>query len=106
MRSPGGVGPIARSISHAGQTAVKEWKRGTLRGFPYPRDRMSVRMKNSKGPPRTPRVRSLGHGRKLRRSLSRGGIGPARALNTQLGDWDGVRITPMFGRWGYFVGER
>ena len=63
-------------------------------------------MKNSKGSPRTPRVRSLGHGRKLRRSLSRGGTGPARALNATLGDWDGVRITPMFGRWGYFVGER
>jgi len=63
-------------------------------------------MKPSKGPARTPRVRSLGHGRKLRRSLSRGGTGPARGLNTALGGWDGVRITPMFGRWGYFVGER
>ena len=60
-------------------------------------------MKNSKG---TPRVRSLGHGRTLRRSLARGGTGPARALNVALGGWDGVRITPMFGRWGYFVGER
>ena len=63
-------------------------------------------MKPSKGPARTPRVRSLGHGRKLRRSLSRGGTGPARGLNTALGGWDGVRFTPMFGRWGYFVGER
>ncbi|HEY2996289.1 MAG TPA: luciferase family protein [Methylomirabilota bacterium] len=60
-------------------------------------------MKNSKG---TPRVRSLGHGRTRRRSLARGGTGPARALNVALGAWDGVRITPMFGRWGYFVGER
>lgn len=63
-------------------------------------------MKSPKGPSRAPRVRSLGHGRKLRRSLSRGGTGPARALNTVLGGWDGVRITPMFGRWGYFVGDR
>jgi len=23
-----------------------------------------------------------------------------------LGSWPGVRITPMFGRWGYFVGPR
>jgi hypothetical protein len=51
-------------------------------------------------------VRALGHGRTLRRSLARGGTGPARALNTALGGWDGVRITPMFGRWGYFVGDR
>ena len=41
----------------------------------------------------------------MRRSLARGGTGPARALNTALGGWEGVRITPMFGRWGYFVGE-
>jgi Family of unknown function (DUF5519) len=52
------------------------------------------------------RVRGVGSGRKLRRALARGGSGPARALNSALGDWDGVRITPMFGRWGYFVGER
>jgi hypothetical protein len=55
---------------------------------------------------RGPRLRSVGRGRKLRRSLSRGGTGPARTLNTVLGGWDGVRITPMFGRWGYFAGER
>jgi predicted DNA-binding protein (MmcQ/YjbR family) len=48
----------------------------------------------------------MGHGRKIRRTLDRGGIGPARALNATLGAWDGVRITPMFGRWGYFVGAR
>src|SRR5215831_2279811 len=52
------------------------------------------------------RFRGLGHGRKTRRALDRGGVGPARALNGVLGTWDGVRITPMFGRWGYFVGER
>jgi hypothetical protein len=50
-------------------------------------------------------VRGLG-GRKTRRALERGGTGPARALNATLGRWDGVRITPMFGRWGYFAGER
>jgi Family of unknown function (DUF5519) len=63
-------------------------------------------MKNARGPSRTPRVRSVGHGRTLRRALARGGVGPARALNAELGGWEGVRITPMFGRWGYFVGER
>jgi hypothetical protein len=62
--------------------------------------------RDDQGAPRPPRVRGVGRGRKLRRSLSRGGTGPARALNTALGGWDGVRITPMFGRWGYFAGER
>src|SRR5499425_503264 len=52
------------------------------------------------------RFRGLGHGRKTRRDLDRGGVGPARALNGVLGTWEGVRITPMFGRWGYFVGDR
>ncbi len=51
------------------------------------------------------RVRGLGAGRKTRRSLAVGGTGPARALNAALGSWTGVRITPMFGRWGYFAGE-
>ena len=51
------------------------------------------------------RVRGMGSGRTMRRALERGGTGPARALNVALGGWDGVRITPMFGRWGYFVGE-
>ncbi len=50
------------------------------------------------------RFRGMGHGRKTRRTLERGGTGPARALNQALGGWDGVRITPQFGRWGYFVG--
>jgi hypothetical protein len=27
----------------------------------------------------------------------------AGALNHALEGWEGVRITPMFGRWGYFV---
>lgn len=28
----------------------------------------------------------------------------AAAMNQAVGEWPGVRITPMFGRWGYFVG--
>jgi hypothetical protein len=51
------------------------------------------------------RFRGLGHGRKTRRTLERGGTGPARRLNEALGAWPGVRITPMFGRWGYFLGD-
>ena len=52
------------------------------------------------------RLRGLGKGRKTRRALERGGAGPARRLNRALGEWPGVRITPMFGRWGYFSGAR
>lgn len=52
------------------------------------------------------RFRGLGHGRKTRRALDRGGSGPAALLNEALAQWSGVRITPMFGRWGYFVGPR
>jgi hypothetical protein len=51
------------------------------------------------------RFRGMGRGRKTRRALERGGTGPAQRLNETLGGWSGVRITPMFGRWGYFVGE-
>ena len=47
----------------------------------------------------------MGRGRKTRRVLSRGGVGPAQQLNEALGRWPDVRITPMFGRWGYFVGD-
>jgi hypothetical protein len=47
----------------------------------------------------------MGKGRKTRRALERGGAGPAKRLNEALAGWSGVRITPMFGRWGYFVGE-
>jgi hypothetical protein len=50
------------------------------------------------------RIRGTGAGRKTRRSLSRGGTGAAGELNAQLGNWPRVRITPMFGRWGYFLG--
>ena len=52
------------------------------------------------------RFRGLGHGRRVRRTLAQGGSGPAQRLNEVLGSWPGVRITPMFGRWGYFVGDR
>src|SRR4029450_1095489 len=51
------------------------------------------------------RFRGMGKGRKTRRALGRGGAGPAKRLNETLAEWSGVRITPMFGRWGYFVGE-
>jgi len=51
------------------------------------------------------RFRGMGKGRKTRRALERGGTGPAQRLNETLARWPGVRITPMFGRWGYFVGE-
>ncbi len=51
------------------------------------------------------RFRGAG-GRRSRRTLARGGSGPAQRLNDELGDWPGVKITPMFGRWGYFVGPR
>ena len=47
----------------------------------------------------------MGRGRKTRRELSRGGTGLAQRLNEALGQWTGVRITPMFGRWGYFLGD-
>ena len=47
----------------------------------------------------------MGKGRKVRRALQRGGAGAAKPLNEALGGWEGVKITPMFGRWGYFVGE-
>ncbi len=52
------------------------------------------------------RFRGLGHGRKTRRALERGGSGPAHRLNRTLAEWEGVKITPMFGRWGYFAGPR
>lgn len=50
--------------------------------------------------------RGTGRGRRDRRALRRGGDGVAGALNRELGTWAGVRITPMFGRWGYFVRGR
>lgn len=47
----------------------------------------------------------MGKGRKVRRALQQGGTGAAQRLNETLGAWEGVKITPMFGRWGYVVGE-
>jgi hypothetical protein len=38
--------------------------------------------------------------------MRRGGEGVAADLNRAVSGWLGVRITPMFGRFGYFVGER
>jgi hypothetical protein len=52
------------------------------------------------------RFRGMGKGRRTRRTLTQGGTGPAQRLNDTLGRWPGVKITPMFGRWGYFVGPR
>ena len=52
------------------------------------------------------RFRGIGRGRTTRRVLERGGAGAAARLNAEIGAWTGARIAPMFGRWGYFVGER
>jgi hypothetical protein len=52
------------------------------------------------------RFRGMGRGRKARRTLARGGSGLAQRLNDAVGEWPGVRITPMFGRWGYLIGPR
>lgn len=49
-------------------------------------------------------ARGSGKQRKARRAISRGGRGVAGQLNETVGAWPGVKITPMFGRWGYFVG--
>jgi hypothetical protein len=38
--------------------------------------------------------------------MRRGGEGVAAELNRVVSGWLGVRITPMFGRFGYFVGEQ
>ena len=48
--------------------------------------------------------RGTGRGRRDRRALRSGGEGLAGALNRAVGRWEAARITPMFGRWGYFVG--
>jgi hypothetical protein len=52
-----------------------------------------------------PRPRGTGRPRRDRRALRRGGEGIAGALNEVLAGWRGVRITPMFGRWGYFLDD-
>ena len=50
--------------------------------------------------------RGTGRSRRDRRAFRRGGEGVAGALNRSVGDWDGARISPMFGRWGYFVADQ
>src|SRR5262249_9692638 len=60
--------------------------------------------KRGPGPP--PGPRGTGRARRDRRTMRRGGEGVAADLNRVVGGWFGVRITPMFGRFGYFVGER
>jgi Luciferase len=50
--------------------------------------------------------RGTGRSRRDRRVLRRGGEGIAAILNRAVGEWEGARVTPMFGRWGYFVGDR
>jgi hypothetical protein len=60
-----------------------------------------------KGPARgpVPRPRGTGRPRRDRRAIARGGEGIAGLLNRVVAGWDGARVTPMFGRWGYFVGD-
>lgn len=55
------------------------------------------------GDPRRPR--GVGRSRPARRAIARGGEGVAGELNRVVGEWTDVRITPMFGRFGYFVGD-
>src|SRR5688572_2378305 len=126
----------AVSFSHAGRDAVNAGATGAevgesrtpaqeVRHAAVPRDRRRGDLSPADGvgaamalgrrrrggeaarTPRAPRaVRGLGRGRKTRRVISKGGAGPARRINETLADWLGVRISPMFGRWGYFVGPR
>src|SRR5262245_47894056 len=64
---------------------------------------MTRRARTRSGDAAPRRPRGAGRGRATRRTLARGGTGPARRLNDTLAEWPDVRITPMFGRWGYFV---
>ena len=60
--------------------------------------------KRRPGPP--PGPRGTGRARRDRRVMRQGGEGVSAELNRVLSGWLGVRITPMFGRFGYFVGEQ
>ena len=60
--------------------------------------------KRRPGPP--PGPRGTGRARRDRRVMRRGGEGVSAELNRIVSGWLGVRITPMFGRFGYFVGEQ
>ncbi|MFQ5899779.1 MAG: luciferase family protein [Candidatus Methylomirabilia bacterium] len=51
-------------------------------------------------------ARGSGKGRKAKRTVSAGAESVARHLNTAVAAWPKVRITRMFGRWGYFVGDQ
>ena len=60
----------------------------------------------ARSPGRAPQPRGSGRPRRDRRTIRRGGEGAAAVLNQIVGEWADVRITPMFGRWGYFVGDK
>jgi hypothetical protein len=49
--------------------------------------------------------RGVGRGRRDRRALRHGGETVAGELNRIVSGWEQVRITPLFGRFGYFVGD-
>ena len=60
----------------------------------------------ARSPDRAPTPRGSGRPRRDRRTIRRGGEGAAAVLDQIVGEWADVRITPMFGRWGYFVGDQ
>jgi hypothetical protein len=62
-------------------------------------------MKHSARHRPAPPPRGTGSPRRDRRAIARGGEGIAGVLNRAVAAWDGARITPMFGRWGYLVGD-
>jgi len=63
-------------------------------------------MQNARGfPGMVRRFRGIGKGRKTRRALRARRHRAGAATDETLARWPRVRITPMFGRWGYFVGE-
>lgn len=59
-----------------------------------------------RGGGRAPSPRGTGRPRRDRRAIRQGGEGMAGVLNGVLARWHGVRVTPSFGRWSYFVGSR
>jgi hypothetical protein len=80
---------------------------GSERAVEAPSDSEAMADRRARAGARPPRrFRGAGRGRATRRALARGGSGPARRLNDVLAGWADVCITPMFGRWGYFVGGR
>jgi Luciferase len=90
---------VTLCFSHGNGEAVNDRMRAT--------DRMSARGRGGGAQGGSPRrFRGLGRGRASRRVLARGGTGLARNLNDALARWAQVRITPLFGRWGYFIGSQ